>query len=155
RPPPSSASGSSSRRRGSSSSWTTSPTRGSRTWYGVAGAPSGAREHAAERGSEHVDLVRRTDGGANRRRRSESGGGPHDHAFAKRPLVGRPRVVAELDEQEVPDRARDHLEPVLLERRGEPRQAVAIESPPPDDLVLGADARERRDLGGRAHVERP
>ena len=86
--------------------------------------------------------------------RTERAHRPHDRALAEQRVEERGSVVADLDEEEVRDRRPGRLEPVLAERPLERRAPLGGEAAALGELVGAVDARERRDLGLRADVER-
>src|SRR5207302_4469487 len=71
-----------------------------------------ARCDAVERVCEEAVLAGRADRDADRLGRSEAVHGPDDRALAAQPLLERPRVLAQLDEDEVGDCALDRVQAV-------------------------------------------
>ena len=121
---------------------------------------SARQRDAGERRVEDGELLRRADGDADRRRRAEAGERPDDHALLEQPLEERRRVVAELDVDEVADRARRRAR--ARARAGSPsarsrpsrvqRAADASSSSGSPRLASAASCARRRDVEGAADL---
>ena len=85
--------------------------------------------------------------------RAEPVRGANDRALAQEPLLEGPRILAELDEDEVRDRARNRVEAVLAEHPLELTSPFLVQHAPAPQLRMVVEARERRLLGGCGDVE--
>src|SRR5581483_2173839 len=114
----------------------------------------GARENPTERRGEGLDLFRGAHGDAYRGGRAEAGERPDDDPLAQQLVEQHLRVSAGVDVQEVAD-GRHRVEAVVAQHRLEPDAAFLVDGAAAGELDLVVQARERRHLGGRRHVERP
>ena len=87
-------------------------------------------------------------------RSAEAGERADDHSLLEQPLEERRRVLAELDVDEVADRARGTgSRPCFVEDRGQLVEACRVQLTATGDLVGVAEARECRHLRGGRDVE--
>src|SRR5436309_6059624 len=103
---------------------------------------SGGRPHLREGSSKKRLLIGSSDGHTHRLRRTESGEGPDDDAFAEQGLEPGLRVLAELDEEEVADGRTDHLVARGTEDALQLRPALEIARAAPFELPGVVEACE-------------
>src|SRR5207237_3734849 len=106
------------------------------------------RAHAVEGLGEEAVLILGADGHPDRARRAEPVRRPDDHSFAQQPLEERPRVLADLREEEVADCRPGRFEPVLAQNLVEAGAALGVQGAPARELIRRVEAGKRRLLRG-------
>src|SRR5439155_18965139 len=109
-------------------------------WENTLASLGDACSHAAERVREEPVLARRSHGDPDRLGRTEAVRRSDDRAFPQQPFMEGPRVLAQLDEDEVRDGSVDRVEPVGAEHLLELLPAGRVQVPAAPQLRLVTEA---------------